>query len=56
MGVIMGLVEDVSSEVLNELLLLTLPAHLQTIEGREDDRVARNKMRSAYLRRKLENR
>ncbi len=53
MGAHLGLIEGVSESRTNELLLLTLPAHLQTIVCREDDRVKRNEMRASYLREHL---
>jgi len=53
MGVHMGLVRGVDVRVLNELMLLTLPAHLQTIEGRRVGRLKRNELRAGFLRQKL---
>ena len=53
MGVEMNLLKDVRPEALNELMLLTLPAHLQTMEGRRLASLRRNKVRADYIKRKL---
>jgi len=53
MGVEMALLDRPSPGVVNELLLLTLPAHLQTMEGRPMDAVARNEARAVYVRQRL---
>ncbi len=53
MGVRLELIEGLSEEKMNELFLFTLPAHLQTIVGREDDRLRRNEMRASYIRKHL---
>lgn len=53
MGVRMGLVQQVDAKALNELLLLTLPAHLQTIEGRQVSRLERNELRACHLKERL---
>ena len=53
MGVEMKLVKQVTVPALNEMLLLTLPAHLQTIEGGSADSLGSNEVRAAYLREKL---
>ncbi|GAF85615.1 unnamed protein product, partial [marine sediment metagenome] len=53
MGVEMNLIDRVCMETLNELLLLTLPAHLQTIEGRKVESLKRNELRAGYLRERL---
>jgi len=53
MGVCMGLVSQVDVKALNELLLLTLPAHLQTIEGRRVGRLERNELRACHLKQRL---
>jgi protein-arginine kinase len=42
-----------TTEQLNELFLLTLPAHLQTMEGIELDSAVRNELRASYLRKRL---
>jgi protein arginine kinase len=53
LGVVLDLLGGASMEQLNELFLLTLPAHLQTMEGRELDSSVRNELRASYLRRRL---
>jgi len=53
LGVEMGLVPETSRETLNELLLLTLPAHLQTMEGRLLDSSVRNELRASYVKGRL---
>ncbi len=53
LGVEMALVNQVRLETLNELLLLTLPAHLQTIEGRKADGLKRNELRASCVKGRL---
>lgn len=53
MGVEMGLLPDTPRETLNELLLLTLPAHLQTMEGKVLDSSVRNELRASYVKSRL---
>ena len=53
LGVATGLVSGVTQQVLSELLLLTLPAHLQRIEGRRVDSRERNELRASYIKRRL---
>ena len=53
MGVETGLLPDTPIAALNELLLLTLPAHLQTMEGRVLDSSVRNELRASYVRNRL---
>ena len=53
LGVEMNLVDDVRMETLNELLLLTLPAHLQTILGSEVEVLKRDELRADCVRKKL---
>ena len=55
MGAELGLVDSVSPNQVNELLLLTLPAHLQTMAGRRPDRTERNELRATYLKKQLMN-
>ncbi len=55
LGVEMDLLEGVGMDTVNELFLLTLPAHLQTMEGRELDTTVRNRLRADYLKVRLEN-
>ncbi len=53
MGVRLKLINGISDIRMDELLLLTLPAHLQTILGREGDRIKRNEMRASYIKQHL---
>ena len=53
MGVEMNLVDDVRLETLNELLLLTLPAHLQTMEGRKVESLRRDELRASCVKKRL---
>ena len=53
LGQELDLLEQGVGERLNEMFLLTLPAHLQTMEGRELDSAVRNELRAAYLRKRL---
>jgi len=53
LGVEMGLLKQTPLETLNELLLLTLPAHLQTMEGRLLDSSVRNELRASYVKSRL---
>jgi protein arginine kinase len=53
MGVETGLLTQTPIGALNELLLLTLPAHLQTMEGRVLDSSVRNELRASYVRNRL---
>jgi protein arginine kinase len=53
MGVNLGLIEDVAIPTVNELFILTQPAHLQKLSGSELDTADRNIERARYLRRHL---
>ena len=53
LGVDLGVVSDVTSEALNELLLVTQPAHLQKISGSEFDVYERDVKRADLVREKL---
>jgi protein arginine kinase len=53
LGVYVGLITHIEAKVLGELLLLTLPAHLQTIEGRRLDSAERNELRASYVKARL---
>ncbi len=53
LGVNLGLIPDLGVRAINELLLSTLPAHLQVLEGRELSPQARDEARAAYIRRCL---
>ena len=54
MGVNLGLIEDIEIQTLNELFVLTLPAHLQKLEGCELDSAQRNVIRASYVRKRLD--
>jgi len=54
MGVNLGIISDVEMKTLNELFILTLPGHLQKIEGRELTSTQRNIIRAMYVRKRLE--
>ncbi len=53
LGVEMKVLEQTPLETVNDLLLLTLPAHLQTMKGRPLDTSVRNEFRAHYVRDKL---
>ena len=54
MGVNIGLIDDIGMQTLNELFVLTLPAHLQKLQGCELDSAQRNVIRASYVRKRLE--
>lgn len=53
LGVNLGRIKDIDLKTLNELFLLTQPAHLQKIHNREMDPQARSEVRADYIRRRL---
>jgi protein arginine kinase len=53
MGVQMQVIEGAPAGGLDDLFLLTLPAHLQTIEGGPLDSAVRNELRAVFVRSKL---
>ena len=53
MGVNLGRVKDIDIRTINELFLLTQPAHLQKIQGRKLEGDARRAMRADYIRQRL---
>jgi protein arginine kinase len=53
LGVNLGRLEGVDLKTINELFLLTQPAHLQKIHGREMQPRERAEVRAAYIRRRL---
>ena len=53
LGVDMGLVKDLSRELLNELFILTQPAHLQKLEGKTLSASQRDLKRATIIRGKL---
>lgn len=53
LGVNLGLLQNLEVGAINELLVATLPAHLQVLEGRELGPQARDVTRASYIRRCL---
>ncbi|MDB5333519.1 MAG: putative phosphotransferase [Phycisphaerales bacterium] len=53
MGVHLGRVKDIDLRTINELFLLTQPAHLQRIQGRKLEGDVRRAVRADYIRQKL---
>ena len=56
LGVDMGLINDIDRRAVNELFILTQPAHLQKIEGRPLSSAQRDVKRANLVRRRLEGR
>ena len=56
LGVDMGLITDIDRRAVNELFILTQPAHLQKIEGRSLSSAQRDVKRANLVRRRLEGR
>lgn len=56
LGVDMGVITDIDRRAVNELFILTQPAHLQKIEGRELSSAQRDVKRANLIRRRLEGR
>jgi len=53
MGIDLGIVHELDRQAINELFILTQPAHLQRINGRELDAVSRDIERGNLLRSRL---
>ena len=53
MGVHLGRVKDVDLRTINELFLLTQPAHLQKMHGKRLDGDERHAARADYIRKRL---
>ena len=53
MGVHLGRLKDIDLRTLNELFLLTQPAHLQKIQGKKLDGDLRRAARADYIRKRL---
>src|SRR5690349_18917470 len=53
MGVNLGRVKDIDIRTINELFLLTQPAHLQKLQGRKLDGDLRRAARADYIRQRL---
>jgi protein arginine kinase len=56
LGVDMGMITDIDRRAVNELFILTQPAHLQKIEGRLLSSAQRDVKRANLIRRRLEGR
>ncbi len=56
LGVDMGIITDIDRRAVNELFILTQPAHLQKIEGKTLSSSQRDVKRAALIRRRLEGR
>jgi protein arginine kinase len=54
LGVSLGILTDIQPRVVNELFLLTQPAHLQRICGKEMEPSERGAARAEYVRRRLQ--
>ncbi len=54
LGVDMGLLTDMDRRAVNELFILTQPAHLQKIEGKVLNQAQRDVRRASLIRRRLE--
>jgi protein arginine kinase len=52
-GVRLGILENISTELLNDLFLHTQPAHLQKLQGEPLESSERNLARASYLRQRL---
>jgi protein arginine kinase len=53
MGVNLGRVKDIDLRTLNELFLLTQPAHLQKLQGKKLEGDLRRAARADYIRQRL---
>jgi protein arginine kinase len=53
MGVNLGLIEGIDLKLVNDLFILSQPAHLQKLEGRPLAAAERDEVRAAFLRRRL---
>jgi protein arginine kinase len=53
LGVVTGLITDVSQAIVNQLILLTQPAHLQVALGKELDQQQRREARADLVRQRL---
>ena len=53
LGVNIGIIKEIDIKSLNELFILTLPGHLQKLEGRELDANQRDVIRASFVRNRL---
>ena len=55
LGIDIGTISDIDRSVLNEILIVMQPAHLQAIEGKELNSMERDIKRADLIRERLEN-
>ncbi len=55
LGIELGMLDEVENADINKLLLLTLPAHLQTMDSRMSGRKQLQRIRAKYLQKALNN-
>jgi len=53
LGVVTGLIKEVTEQEVNQLILLTQPAHLQRVLGKDMDQAQRRESRADMVRQKL---
>jgi protein arginine kinase len=53
MGINLGRIKDIDLRTINELFLLTQPAHLQKLQGRKLEGDVRRAARADYIRSRL---
>ena len=53
LGVCLGMLEEVPLKVINELLVMTQPAHIQVMEKRDLTEEERDVVRASYIRKRL---
>jgi protein arginine kinase len=53
MGVNLGLIDKIPIQTVNELFILTQPAHLQKLNGRELETPERDELRATFIRQKI---
>jgi protein arginine kinase len=53
MGINLGRIKDIDVKTINELFLLTQPAHLQKLAGKKMEGDARRAARADYIRQRL---
>ncbi len=56
LGVNLGIIEGIDLKLVNDLFILSQPAHLQKLEGRPLEAGERDEVRAAFLRKRLANR
>jgi protein arginine kinase len=53
MGINLGRIKDIDIRTINELFLLTQPAHLQKLQGRKLEGDVRRAARAEFIRQRL---